>query len=246
MKLDDIYTLCNYISNKHKSGNAFTINQFNLLIEILNRDFFKKKVEESGYFMNRRSMSFNKALDSSKNLHKFVHNETIAAAGSTTYTYAYFLGATNTANDVPIDFVSEEEYNDRVGDSVMAPAADAPVAMERGDDLVIKPDSIANINLSYYRYPNTPKLDYYIDTNSVIQFLSAGQTHVWATGEIDSTGTTRTLGQPNWSSQTVELEYNQDMHDDFMNDILSRVGVRLEKQAVVQMAEAWKQEQKQM
>lgn len=246
MDINEIYTLCNYISNKHKSGNAFTINNFNLLIDAINRDFFKKKVEETGYFKVRGDMSYNKALDSSKNLHKFIHNETIATGGATTYTYAYFLGATNTANDAMIEFISEEEYNDRLGDSVLVPAIDAPVAMERGDELVIKPDTVANINLSYYRYPNTPKLDYYIDTNSVIQYLSDGESHVWATGEIDSSGTSHTLGDANWSSLTEELEFNADMHMDFVNDVLSRVGVRLEKQAVVQMAETWKQEQKSM
>lgn len=246
MDINEIYTLCNYISNKHKSGNAFTINKFNLLIDAINRDFFKKKVEETGYFKVRGDMSYNEALDSSKNLHKFIHNETIAAGGNTTYTYAYFLGATNTTNDVKIEFISEEEYNDRLGDSVLVPDDDAPVAMERGDELVIKPDTVANINLSYYRYPNTPKLDYYIDTNGVIQYLTAGETHVWANGETESDGDPHNAGDPNYSSLTVELEYNEDMHMDFMNEILSRVGLKLEKQAVTQMAETWKAEQKQM
>ena len=62
MNIQYIYQLSNFISNKHKSGNAFKINDFNLLIEILNRDFFKKKVEESGYFENRQNMSYNDAL----------------------------------------------------------------------------------------------------------------------------------------------------------------------------------------
>ena len=35
MDINEIYTTCNYISNKHKSGNAFTPNQFNSITEIL-------------------------------------------------------------------------------------------------------------------------------------------------------------------------------------------------------------------
>ena len=69
---------------------------------------------------------------------------------------------------------------------------------------------------------------------------------MWATGEIDSAGVTHTFGDANWASLTSELEFNEDMHNDFSNEILSRVGVRLEKQSVTQMAEAWKQEQKLM
>jgi len=120
------------------------------------------------------------------------------------------------------------------------------VMLVRNNNIDVFPASVANINISYYRYPNTPILDYYIDVNGVKQFLAVGAVHVWATGEIDSAGTTHTLGDANWTSLTVELEFNEDTHSDFMNDILSRAGVRLKEQAVVQMAEQWKAEQKQM
>ena len=243
MDLLDIYQLCNYISNKEKSGNAFTPNQFNGIIDILNRDFFKKKVEESGYF-DEGLKSYNYPLTGSKNLHRFIHNETIAPAAATTYTFAYPLGATITATGVQVEFISEQEYNDRVGDSVIAPSATAPVALERGNNIYTEPN--VNIDLSYYFYPDTPQLDYYIDINGIIQYLDEGDTHVWATGEIDSSGDAHTIGDPDWASLTVELGYNSDMHNDFMNEILSRVGVRLGKQGVTQMAETWKQEQKQM
>jgi len=246
MNLSEIYETSNYISNKHKSGNAFTPNQFNSLIELLNRPFFKKKVEESGYFENRQSMSYNDALRGSKNLHKFIINETIAIAGGTTYTFAYPLGGSDADTDVPMDVITEAEYHDRIGDSVMAPAADCPVIMERGDNLEIKPDSIVNVNLSYYRYPNDPFLDYYVDVNGLRQWLGAGASHTWVTSEIDSSGTTHTTGDADWSSLTVELEYGEDMHMDFLNEILSRVGIRLKEPTITQYAEAMKVEQKQM
>ena len=243
MLLLDIYQVCNYIADKDTAGNAFTPNQFNGIIDILNRDFFKKKVEESGYF-DDGGRSYSDSLTGSKNLHRFIHNETIAPAGATTYTYAYPLGATVTATGVKVEFISEQEYNDRVGDSVLAPSAAAPVALERGDNIYVEPN--VNIDLSYYFFPNTPQLDYYLDVNGVIQYLDAGGTHVWATGEIDSDGTEHNLGDPNWASLTVELGYNADMHNDFMNEVLSRVGVNLGKQEVTQMSEQWKQEQKVM
>ena len=246
MNLSDIYETCNYISNKHKSGNAFTPNQFNTLIELMNRPFFKKKVEESGYFENRQSMSYNDALRGSKNLHKFIVNETIAASGSATYTYAYPLGASDSDTDQLIEFISEAEYQDRISDSVLVPSASAPVALERGDDIDFKPSSVVNVNLSYYRFPSTPFLDYYIDSSSVKQWLSAGATHTWVTSEIDSSGTTHTAGDADWSSLTVELEYGKGMQEDFFNEILSRVGIRLKEPVITQYAEQMKAEQKNM
>jgi len=246
MDISEIYETCNYISNKHKSGNAFTPNQFNSLIELLNRDFFKKKVEESGYFENRQSMSYNDALRGSKNLHKFIVNETIAIAGGTTYTFAYPLGASDADTDVLIEFITEAEYQDRIGDSVLAPAADCPIAMERGDNIEVKPDSITNVNLSYYRFPNDPFLDYYVDANGLRQWLSAGATHTWSNGETDSSGTSHNAGDADWSSLTVELEYGKGVHMDFLNEILSRVGIRLKEPMITQYTEQMKQEQKQM
>jgi len=246
MDLNEIYSTANYVSNKHKSGNAFTPNQFNALIEIITPDFFKKKAEESGYF-NKSKLSVEiKELYSSKFLREFIINETIATSGTFTYAYAYWVGAHDSDNNVLVELVTEDEYHDRVSDSVMAPAADAICAVERSTEVVIYPASISNINVSYLRYPDTPFLDYYIDTSGYIQFLAAGATHVWATGEVDSAGTTHTLGDANWSSLTVELEFIEDMHLDFLNEILSRVGVRLKEPFIVQAAEQWKNEQKVM
>jgi len=244
MILSGIYQLSNYISNKEKSGNAFTPKQFNSLIEILNREFFKSKVEESGYFESRADHI--EHLQSSKLMRELRVNETIAASGSASYTFAYFLGATDNDTSYKIELVSEDEYHDRVGDSVIAPSSTAPIAMLRGDNIIVKPDSVANVNLSYYRYPSTPFLDYYIATSGIIQWLGAGVTHTWTTTEIDSSGTAHTTGDADWSSLTVELEFNSDLHDDFQNEVLSRVGIRLKEPQITQYAESMKAQQKQM
>ncbi|MHC4634870.1 MAG: hypothetical protein ACYSYU_06630 [Planctomycetota bacterium] len=246
MDLNEIYTLVNYISNKHKSGNAFTPNEFNSLIEILNHDFFKKKVEESGYF-NQDKLSKPKAeLYASKFMRSLIVNETVSTSGSLTYAYAYWLGAHDSGNNVEVDLITEAEYHDRIADSVMVPSANAVCAVERATEIDVYPASVLNINISYLRYPDTPFLDYYFNTTGYIQFLAAGATHVWATGEIDSARTTHTVGDGNWTSLTVELEFPTDMHSDFMNDILSRVGIRLKEAQITQAAEQWKAEQKQM
>ena len=244
MDLNEIYETANYISNKEKSGNAFTPNQFNSIINILTPDFFKKKAEESGYF-NKSKLSVEiKELYSSKFLREFIINETVSTSGAFTYAYAFWVGAHDSDNNVLVELVTEDEFHDRISDSVMAPAADAICAVERATQVEVYPATINNINISYLRYPTTPFLDYYIDTNNRIQFLAAGATHTWATGEIDSAGTTHTLGDADWTALTVELEFIQDMHLDFLNEVLSRVGVRLTKPLLVQASEQWKQEQK--
>ena len=130
MDLNEIYTLSNFVSNKHKSGNAFTLVQFNSLIEILTPDFFKKKAEESGYFNRSKLSAEVKQLYSSKFLREFIVNETVATGGAFTYAYAYWVGAHDSDNDVLVELVSEDEYHDRISDSVMTPAADCVCAVE--------------------------------------------------------------------------------------------------------------------
>ena len=242
MNLNGIYTLCNYIANKNKSGNAFTINQFNSLLEILVPDFFKKKVEESGYF-ETRGLVYSDPLRGSKLLKEFIVNEVVVNGGALTYDFAYILGAHDSDNDTLIEDITETEYHDRIGDSVMSASSFLVI---RDGAIDIYPVTIANINISYYRFPETSFLDYYIDVNGVIQFLAVGASHVWATGEIDSSGTAHTLGDPNWASLTEELEFDEDMHNDLLNEILSRVGIRLKEPQLTQYAEALKSEQKLM
>lgn len=246
MDVNEIYTLTNYISNKHKSGNAFTVNQFNSLVEILSPDFFKKRVEESGYFDQDKLAKPRGELFSSKFMRSLLINETISTSGALTYTYAYWLGAHDSDNDVEIDLVTEAEYHDRMADSVLVPSASVICAVERATVIDIYPASINNINISYYRYPSTPFLDYYINATGYIQYLAAGATHTWSTGEIDSAKTTHAGGDPDWSSLTVELEFPVDMHNDFLNELLSRVGIRLKEPQITQVAEQWKAEQKRM
>ena len=125
----------------------------------------------------------------------------------------------------------------------MAPSATAPVAFERDGVVVIKPDSITEVSLTYFRYPLKPFCDYYIDTNSVVQFLDASETHTWATGEIDSSGVSHTLGDADWSSLTQELEFNEDLHEEYMLTVLSIAGIKLDKMQLVQYAEQLQQKQ---
>jgi len=244
MNLNEIYTACNYIANKNKSGNAFNINHFNHLIELLTPDFFKKKIEESGYFIRGRDLTEREGLLSSKILEELIANETVAIGGALTYDFAYNIGAHDSDNNITVRLIEEQEYHDRVGDSVLAPSAAYPVMMIRDGAITVYPDSIANINISYYRYPNTPFLDYYIDDNGVIQFLSDGATHTWADDEIDSSGESHSAGDPDWTSLTEELEFDVDLHDDFLNEIMSRVGINLKEGMISQYAEQRKAEQR--
>jgi len=225
MKVQDIYQLINFISNKNKAGNAFTINFFNSFLEISYKDFFKKKLKDRGALLD-----------------EFVVNEIITVGNPMTYDYAYWKTGTVTAPAGSLyerlEYISEDEYSDRLGDSILAPAATSPVIFERAGVIVIKPDTITEVDITYFRYPLKPFCDYYIAATTGIKvFLDAAEVRIWATGDIDSAGTTHNLGDPNWTSLTQELEFNEDLHEEYMLTILSIAGMKLDKIQLAQYAE---------
>ena len=252
MIVSEIYTLVNYIANKNKSGEAFKINRYNQILEILDPDFFKRKIEEFELYRRGSETPPNEAMFSSKLLRDSKRIEIVTVPGNdridiTTLTrFAYAIGMLGFKGGryLKIEFVSDEEYDDRREDSILDPYDDNPIATMAQDNIYLTWAGFAtrDVELTYYSYPITPFCDYYLDVNGVMQFLDAGEAHVWATGEIDSSGTTHTLGDANWASLTVELSYEIDLHWEFMMNVLSTAGIKLEKQMVTQYAEAMKAE----
>ena len=220
MTLQNIYNLINHISNKHHSGRAFNLSTYNLYLELSYKDFFKKKL-----------------LDRKVPMDEFVVNETLTVGSPFTYDYAYWKTGTETVTNNRIEFVAEDEYSDRLDDSIMLPSASAPVAFERAGVVVIKPDTVTSVNVSYFRYPEKPFCDYYIDVNGEIQFLDVGDVHTWVDDEIDSAGTTHHAGDADWDSLTTELEFNEDLHLEYVLTIISMAGIKLDKIQLTQYAE---------
>jgi len=252
MNVSEIYTLVNYIANKNQSGESFRINRYNQILEILDPDFFKRKIEEFELYRRGSETPPNEAMFSSKLLRDLKRIEVVTVPGNnriniTTLTrFAYAIGmlAYKGGRYPKVEFVSDEEYDDRREDTVLDPYDDNPIATMAGNFIYLTWQGFAtrDVEVTYYSYPQTPYCDYYLDVNGVMQFLDAGESHVWATREIDSLGVTHTLGDPNWASRTVELAYEIDLHWEFMMNILSAAGVKLEKPQVTQYAEAMKAE----
>lgn len=253
MTVQELYNNILLITNKDKFGKAFTPNDYNDVLSALNRPYIRQKAEELG-LIDLRTAKIN-LLASTKLLHNLLYLQTsisptvgvidITEGGGDLDKDFAFWGTMITDSDAVVHLVDEQEYQDRKEDSILTPSATNPVARLHEDEIVIDPTSISSVDFTYIRYPETPFLDYYIDTSGVIQYLAAGATHTWATGEIDSDGTTHTAGDADWSSNTQELEIGEHYHLDFMNYIMGYIGVRLEIPPVSQYAEGMKQQEKQ-
>jgi len=257
MLISELFELVNYISNKHQSGEALRINRFNQLVDVLNKDFFKRKVEELEVYRRRGNPPPQQAYYNSKLLREFVRIEVVAVGADKEidltvgadldYDFAYLIGMIGVVGGRQrnIELVTDEEYGDRWEDSIVN---DDTIPYATIADNRVHISWHANINpveFTYYRFPVTPVCDYYLDVNGVMQFLTAAQVHVWATGEIQSNGVVRTIGDPNYTSLTVELEYNEDLHMEFLWNVLSVCGIKIEQPQIAQYSEMMKAEEKQ-
>jgi len=255
MLISELFELVNYISNKHQSGEALRINRFNQLVDVLNKDFFKRKVEELEVYRRRGNPPPQQAYYNSKLLREFVRIEVVAVGADKEidltvgadldYEFAYLIGMIGVVGGRQrnIELVTDEEYGDRWEDSIVN---DDTLPYATIADNRVHISWHANINpveLSYYRFPVTPLLDYYLDVNGVMTFLAAGKIHNWVAGEIDSTGVVH-AGAGHWDSLTVELEYNEDLHMEILWNVLSVCGIKIEQPQIAQYSEMMKQEEK--
>jgi len=245
MLLYEIYDLVNFISNKHQSGEALQINRFNQLIDILNKDFFKKKIEEMEVYRRRGDPPPHEAYFNTKLMREFLRVEVVAVGADKeinvdtdlNHEFAYLRGIIGNigGRQRNIELVSDEEYHDRWEDSILSDT-NLPYCTIAGNKIYISWHANINpVEISYYSFPVTPFCDYYLDTNGVMRFLTVGETYDWIPGEIDSYGVVHMAGH--YHSRTVELTYNEDVHMEFLWNILSVCGIKLEQQAVAQYAE---------
>ena len=86
---------------------------------------------------------------------------------------------------------------------------------------------------TYIAVPATPVFDYYVDANHQITYLAVGGSHTLLTGEYGSGGET---AGATVNSSTVELAYSEVFHEDFMNELRNRVGLRMRDQIILQDA----------
>ena len=254
MLLYEFYELVNYIGNKHQSGEALRINRFNQLIQVLNKDFFKKKVEEHESYRRRGDPPPQEAYFNTKLLREFLRVEVVTVGADKyinvdtdlVHDFAYLRGIIGVVGGRQrvIDLVSDEEYHDRWEDSILSDD-NLPYATIAGNRVYISWHANVNpVEISYYSFPVTPYCDYYIDVNGVMQFLAAAEVHVWANGEIESDGDLHNVGDPNYTSLTVELAYNEDLHMEFLWNLLSVSGIKLEQPQIAQYSEMMKAEEK--
>lgn len=114
-----------------------------------------------------------------------------------------------------IELLSNKDFSYRLSTSLFSPSLARPIVTLQNEKLLIRPQGIQTINLTYVRFPAVPFFDYDIITDSGMPYyLPPGTQH-------DNTATLTC--NPNFSpgdpSISVEFEWYADIHIDLVNEL---------------------------
>lgn len=238
MELHELYKGLNVLANADGTDDYFGIDDFNRKIPEEQLNFIIDVMEEE-----RKRGSLRKPMTD------YLLAATTKAASATYYNWELpsdylrmdsmvYISATSTVPNKPVELISAAEYVRRCADILAPPMEENYVAyIEDGDTLHTKPYytvgrwilcfpqlTTGTWGMFYIRKPTDPFLDYYIDADGDIQFMSeptAGN-HTLAVGEVYRDGTTTGT----MTSATVELTIPIEFHDRFMERLIERLGLK--------------------
>jgi len=229
----EMYEFLLVLVNKPKRGSSvLSPKQFNTLIPRAVDDVFKKyyglpelyrpgrPIPTIGY---EQTQFITDALRKQKKPPKSISVSNGQAAYPEDYIHAgsaYYVKKTNVAGGepktsrVPIEFVTDNEFTNKMNDPVSPPAVDYPVLTFYSDYMEVSPSTIGKIYLSYLAYPETPKIDYEVDSST--------DEIVYGIGSVD-------------------IDMPKNLFNDIARAVLSYMGLNMSSAEIINYAEMQKQ-----
>ena len=239
---DDILNYVNFVTRKENKGQPLTRNNFSLILSTSGGEYYEVLYDK-----------YEQTQEISDSLRRFKIQKSGAQLGftgttidlPTDYAHAGSLYHKKGGTEVrAINIVDDDQFMMKQTSIIEVPSVDYPIARFTTDYIEYLPTTLDqnNFTFDYLRQMTTPVYDYYIDVNGVTQYLAAAAIHVWTTGETDSTGTVRATGQPNYTSLTVELDFEEEDKLKVAYRVLQAVGIPIDEVGAYQYAEQLKNE----
>jgi hypothetical protein len=243
-----VYSQLLDLIRKDKRSRNIDVDEFNNLLPILNWRLW-----------NKFNKDYEKDYESSNSLAVFkVFNEPITLSegiGELPDDYGRLIGEPrfyDGDNTIVTDVVTAIEYSQRSRDALTKPTTTHPVCFIANQNksftttetpvstdtvplaLIVKPSNVDNlIYIDYLREPTTPFLDYYVnDTTLDYTYLDEDATGVAV--PLGSTYRDGTAGATSVASQTVDLEWDEDLLPVILGILCQMVGVTLADQNLYQ------------
>lgn len=144
----------------------------------------------------------------------------------TDYLYPSSLSYSDGSKIRTIEVLNDASFESRISNPLIFPRVKYPIANFQNAFIRVIPLFINRINFIYYRKPITAYFDYYISETIGIQYLLPNTTHTLLADEVaPNHPTVPPLGT--FTSLSVELDFNEDMHPNYLNKMLELVMTNL-------------------
>jgi len=186
-----LYTIQSFFSGKDLK-KSLTLDQFNYYYKMASNEFFRIK-----YKLYQETKENSDAMRIHISAPTSISLTTGTGALPSTYKHCdsiYYLSGTT---KVPIQLVTNEEFNNRAGNSITQGTVDYPIATIYGSSITVSPSSISTIYMTFISYPTDPALALKLENGIMV---------------YDST-------------TSVELDWDEQYHLDIVRLMLKYLGV---------------------
>ena len=258
MDLGTIFNVINYIIDKDATGEVFTPENYNDVLELVNLELNNEEEEVLKQIMlNAGNIPYNLAdLYDGSPLRAFKIPVVNANVVDGYYTlpdnYSYRISARSKVPYVfrDIEFVTDTEANKRITGILNNSLEENPIGIVGKDKIEFYPNDITKIDFVYIKIPNTPYFDYCINNNNGMTIYMPVGYYVKPSdvgGLYDLYDDSDVIVQadvtyPNYTgnpsmSQTVELEWNVKYYIKIIIRILEKSGINIGNEMVEQYAQ---------
>lgn len=228
MTNEERWNALNVAIDKDGYGGAFDPTDYEDIARVVNMSMFKRKLEE--LYKNLKGKSLLEALYSSKFFRNLITIETLTPSSGvidlgSDLAQTYGEWVTMTTGTARIKLVTHEDKTELVGNAILAPDSDYPIAVIDGDNLTISPTTISSVSFTYLKKPTEPIFDYYSDSDDNIVYMTAG-----ATGVSIPSGATYydgTAGPVSKDSRSVEFVYDSTFDSEIFTEMLQLLTQRI-------------------
>ena len=261
MTIQEIRQYCQDLSNKDSKGDGFTLLQFNngLKFAVISRFENTWKLAQEISASEKRPLA--EVIFEMGDLRHFVKREeltmgSMGSIGGIVYNYLnypegfrYTIGMS--ANNIPVAVMRYALANNKRSGVLIGNLDENPVAFEGDGHFEIIPNDVEPIVLTYLRKPATPYYDYCLSSDDLETFMPVGSRVQWSkalaqwilydeNGKLMLQEVTRddfTDHNKVYTSQTIELDYEDTKHKEIADEVLAQLGVNLRAPEIVQYAQ---------
>lgn len=232
MKVDRIFTLVNFIANKHQR-NYLAPSEFNFLTEMVQWQLFKERYGlpeeyQPGQPLPRVAFEVTQKVTDDMRVFKTKATLNIDKDGQAPYPsdYVHRIGVrknvtlkseldadgdpVNKTRWVKVKLVDEDKLSYRLGSTIVAPSLEYPLFVLQGTFMQFYPITLQSVEFTYLRAPTPPKWAFTTGTNNRPLFDSANST---------------------------DIEFPEETVNDFVIRILSKLAIHIREPQLVEYAE---------